>query len=161
MHAILLSSSCDMDTVGEARKNLKLKTWWPKKCCHNIKGQQYNMNISAVAPKHRVIYYVIRTKKVGKEREREIDWKRSQSYDKLAWEQKEIFRHCCRTFFYHYLDSHSQLSSYLLMIEFFLHTTPEVVSLLHSCDLHPCVAWNLLVLVWWKIPGKEIYRHCT
>lgn len=22
----------------EARKNLKLKTWWPKKCCHNIKG---------------------------------------------------------------------------------------------------------------------------
>lgn len=43
------------------------------------------MNISAVAPKYRVIYYVIRMKKKVK-REREIvDWKRSQNCDN-RWE---------------------------------------------------------------------------
>ena len=38
---ISISKTCNVYRVQaeEARKNLKLKTWWPKKCCcHNIKG---------------------------------------------------------------------------------------------------------------------------
>jgi hypothetical protein len=78
-----------------------LKTWWPKKCCHNIKGQQYNMNIYEHSGAKASCHILCNTyeKKVENEREREIDWKRSQSYDKLLWEQKEIFRHCCAELF--------------------------------------------------------------
>lgn len=110
----------------EARKNLKLKTWWPKKCCcHNLKGHNNIIHEHKRSGAKVSCHILCNTNKKKVKREREIvDWKRSQNCDN-RWEallQKKNFFLLSLSWFF-FLAFFFILKTYVTprMIHFFTH----------------------------------------
>lgn len=153
----------------QASKNLKLKTWWPKKCCcHNIKGHNNIIHEHKRSGAKVSCHILCNTYEKKVKREREIvDWKRSQNCDN-RWENMRSIVAKEKLFFIIIIlilfspFFHSQDLRYSTDDTLFLHTK-YVLIICHSFFSLPmtfpspqfvCGIKIYIFILWWALDEK-------